>query len=72
MKLVMYHTLVPQQLLAPNVQLVALKKINVTQCQIHNVDQTNIGLSVITVLKTTVNGEWPALKSAKMTGLNAA
>ena len=68
----MYHTLVHRQPLPRNVQLVVSKKINVIQCRIHNVDQMNIGSNAITVLKTTVNGEWPALKSAKMTGLNAA
>ena len=62
MMLVMYHTLVHQQLLVPNVLPDVLNKINAIKNQILSVGQTNTGLNVITVLSTTVNGGWLVLK----------
>ena len=57
MMLVMYHTLVHQQLLVPNVPSVVSKKINAIKNQILNVGQTNTGLNVIIALNTIVNME---------------
>ena len=62
MMLVMYLTLVHQQLLLPNVLPDVLKKINAIKNQILNADQTSTGLNVITALSTIVNGEWLVLK----------
>ena len=69
MMLVMYHTLVHQQLLVPNVPSVVSKKINVIRNQILNVGQTSTGLNVITALNTIVNMEWFALKRVQLAGL---
>ena len=55
--LVMYHTRVPQQLLAPNVPSDVSRKISVIKNQILNVGQTNTGLNVTTALSTIVNME---------------
>ena len=55
--LVMYHTRVPQQLLAPNVPSDVSRKISVIKNQILNVDQTNTGRNVSTALSTIVNME---------------
>ena len=57
MMLVMYHTLVHQQLLVPNVLPDVLKKINAIKNQILNVGQTSTGLNVIIALNTIVNME---------------
>ena len=68
MMLVMYHTLVHQQLLVPNVLPDVLKKINAIKNQM-NVGQTNTGLNVIIALNTIVNMEWFALKRVQLAGL---